>query len=383
VEAIMSTPLKKEDRVDDPLSRLTRSVHQSPPVAAEPSTSAATPPAVPEITNSPPMAPGVGGPNLDLPPLSLRSFEGSAAAEALASGWQLGPDLVLRPPTGATGRTAAVRRKKRLAFVVILSAIVAVPSAALFIFLNEGRKQTGSGGMITPLVEGLSRTGTPAQPPRLTIAPQLVITPQKGFANEPLPLGVSLGHVSGRETVTLAGLAAGTILSVGTPLGYTGWQMSARDIGNAVVHAPKDFVGIMDAAIDLHSASDRLLDSRFIRLEWTPKKAAPSTSRPEPSAPSPAIQTTLDPEQTDLVRHFLKNGDVASARILLKRAATAGNAEAALELGMTFDPVFLADRGILGSASDVAQARAWYQQAMKLGSTEASRRLERLASMAK
>jgi hypothetical protein len=382
VEAIMSTPLKKEDRVDDPLSRLTRSVHQSPAVAAEPSAST-TAPAVPEITNSPPMAPGVGGPNLDLPPLKLHSFEDSAAAKALASGWQLGPDLVLQPPTGTTERTAVVRRIKRSAFLVIFSAIVALLGATLFMFLNEERTQTGGGGMITPLVEGVSRTGTPAQPARPVTAPQLVIAPQKGFANEPLPLGVSLSHALGRETVTLAGLAAGTILSVGTPLGYTGWQVSARDIGNAVVHAPKDFVGIMDAAIDLHSASDRLLDSRFIRLEWTPRKAAPSTSRPEPSAPSPAIQTALDPEQTALVSHFLKNGDVASARILLKRAATAGNAEAALELGMTFDPVFLAERGILGSASDVAQARAWYQQAMKLGSTEASRRLERLASMAK
>jgi hypothetical protein len=376
VEAIMSTPLKKEDRVDDPLSRLTRSVHQSPPVATEPSASAAAPPAVSEITNSPPMAPGVGGPNLDLPPLKLHSFEGSAAAKALAGGWQLGPDLILRPPTGTTGRRGVVRRINRLAFLVIFSAIVALLGATLFMYLDDGRKQTGGGGMMTPLVDGLPRAGTPAQPVRL------VIEPQKGFANEPLPLGVSLSHASGGATVTLAGLAAGTILSVGTPLGFTGWQVSARDVGNAVVHAPKDFVGIMDAAIDLHSASDRLLDSRFIWLEWIPKKAAPSTSRPAPSAPSPAIQTALDPEQTALVSHFLKNGDVASARLLLKRVA-AGNAEAALELGMTFDPAFLAERGILGSASDVAQARAWYQQAMKLGSTEASRRLEGLASIGK
>jgi hypothetical protein len=71
---------------------------------------------------------------------------------------------------------------------------------------------------------------------------------------------------------TLAGLAIGTKLSVGTPLGLTGWQVSARDLSNAFAYAPKDFVGIMDAAIDLHSASDRLMESRVIRLEWIQKR---------------------------------------------------------------------------------------------------------------
>jgi TPR repeat protein len=66
---------------------------------------------------------------------------------------------------------------------------------------------------------------------------------------------------------------------------------------------------------------------------------------------------------------------------LLKRAANAGNAQAALELGMTFDPASLVERGVVGSAPDVAQARAWYERAMELGSTEASRRLEGLVSM--
>jgi hypothetical protein len=61
----------------------------------------------------------------------------------------------------------------------------------------------------------------------------MVIERQNGFTNEPLPLGVSLNHASGGETVTLAGLAIGTKLSVGTPLGLTGWQVSARDLSNA------------------------------------------------------------------------------------------------------------------------------------------------------
>jgi len=48
---------------------------------------------------------------------------------------------------------------------------------------------------------------------------------------------------------------------------------------------------------------------------------------------------------------------------------------------VTFDPTFLAEHGVLGFAPDVAQARAWYERAIELGSTEAVRRLERLTGM--
>ena len=87
----------------------------------------------------------------------------------------------------------------------------------------------------------------------------------------------------------------------------------------------------------------------------------------------------LDPEAIAILERFLKDGDILSARLLLKRAATAGNAQAALKLGMTFDPVFLAEQGVVGFAPDVAQARGWYERAAELGSTEASRLLEQLA----
>jgi TPR repeat protein len=84
-----------------------------------------------------------------------------------------------------------------------------------------------------------------------------------------------------------------------------------------------------------------------------------------------------------LGRDLLKHGDVESARFLLKRAAIAGDAGAALELGLSFDETVLAQSGVLGSGSDVGQAREWYEKAIKLGSTEASRHLARLASMPK
>ena len=53
-------------------------------------------------------------------------------------------------------------------------------------------------------------------------------------------------------------------------------------------------------------------------------------------------------------------GDLAAARLLLRRAAEAGSAEAALALGATFDPLVIRRLGAIGAAPDAAQARKWY-----------------------
>jgi TPR repeat protein len=105
-----------------------------------------------------------------------------------------------------------------------------------------------------------------------------------------------------------------------------------------------------------------------------------------PPEPTPVLPP-LDPEQIaaliKLGQDLLKRGDIVSARLLLERAAVAGNARAALALGLTFDPTVLARSGVPGIASDVGQAREWYERAIKLGSIEATRHLEELSSMPK
>jgi TPR repeat protein len=74
----------------------------------------------------------------------------------------------------------------------------------------------------------------------------------------------------------------------------------------------------------------------------------------------------------------LKSGDLISARLLLRRAAEAGSASAALMLGTTFDPLVIQQLGAIGVVPDVAQARQWYEKAAELGSDAASQRLAKL-----
>jgi hypothetical protein len=301
--------------------------------------------------------------NIDLTPPRVRSVEGSIAFKKMQGRWLLDADPA--PQRMWIGK---------LSFVFSLAAIVL--GSALLLLLNElGQDAGGIAAVVSPLVD--NRSGLSVPPARL------VVQNERGFANEPIPLGVSLMDASGEESLALIGLVPGSRLSVGTPLGPTGWRLSARNIGNAFIYAPEDFVGVMDAVIDLRSANDQPVDVQFVRLEWIRRKEASPAPQPASSKPLPVIPPPLDPEEIALLikrgDDFLDTGDVATARILLKRAANAGSAQAALEVGMTFDPVFLAQRGVLGFTADVAQAREWYDKAGELGSTEAPRHIERLA----
>jgi hypothetical protein len=76
---------------------------------------------------------------------------------------------------------------------------------------------------------------------------------------------------------------------------------------------------------------------------------------------------------------FVRNHDFSSARLLLKRAAEAGSAAAALSLGETFDPLVLQQFHEIGVQPDLAQARDWYERAARLGSDAASQRLAKIA----
>jgi TPR repeat protein len=75
---------------------------------------------------------------------------------------------------------------------------------------------------------------------------------------------------------------------------------------------------------------------------------------------------------------FLKDGNVAAARLMLQSVADAGDPQAALLLGATYDPILLADLGFRGVQPDRVAALAWYRRAQEYGANEASGRIERL-----
>ena len=88
----------------------------------------------------------------------------------------------------------------------------------------------------------------------------------------------------------------------------------------------------------------------------------------------------LDREETAYLlkrgEELVAAGQLGPARLVLRRAAEAGDSDAAFALAITYDPILLRARVVFGVAPDNAMARAWYEKAKELGSMDASRRLE-------
>jgi TPR repeat protein len=157
--------------------------------------------------------------------------------------------------------------------------------------------------------------------------------------------------------------------------------LAPRDVNGVYVYAPKDFVGVMNTAIDLLSANQRLIESRAARLEWIAKvDSSPPTKQIESgtlNAAGAQLMTAEDAALMERGRALVKSGDIASARLLFQRLADAGIADAALGLAATYDPRYLAQQNLIGVMGDTTKAHAWYKRASELGSTEAGRILAR------
>src|SRR5437868_15378565 len=73
-------------------------------------------------------------------------------------------------------------------------------------------------------------------------------------------------------------------------------------------------------------------------------------------------------------------GDVVAARRFYELAANAGDAQAALRLGQTYDPAFLAQIKGRRVRPDASAAVHWYLQADKLGAPDAAFMLRAMAN---
>ena len=132
-------------------------------------------------------------------------------------------------------------------------------------------------------------------------------------------------------------------------------------------------------------SSDVAPTKTAVRLPEMPKVEDAATTAAA-SAPIPSA-TELDKETIALFikrgEQFIDAGDFASARVVLRRAAEAGDQKAALAMAGTYDPAALKRLGVKGMAPDPERARYWYQKARSLGSPEAPNLLKQLANRTK
>jgi hypothetical protein len=136
------------------------------------------------------------------------------------------------------------------------------------------------------------------------------------------------------------------------------------------------------------------LEARAVSPEISPPAALAPEPAPGSSTATPAAQptpgsSTATPAAVDVSRlsagqitellargdSFLHSGDVASARLFYERAADAGDWQAAIRMGATFDAAFLGRVGVR-AVGDPIKAQSWYRHALDLGALKADRQVE-------
>jgi hypothetical protein len=344
------------------------------------------------VADGPTMAPDA----IDQPDVWLRAparvFAGDRAVRELRTRMALEPHLVPEPPLPSP-RHSVLRRLIRLVAIIGLAAGAAY-LVVLFGFPDETTTADEPDGALKSTLASketdwaASLLRSRASPVRLA-----VVDSRRATVNESVPLAVMLTGDLDDGAVVVSGLAEGAQLSTGLALDDGSWRVPLADLARTSLAPPRDFAGVMELTVELHSADGAAMDKSTMQIEWTPAIDAPSASSPAQPGSDQTLRSevslarsgnlTLDREEiATLVKRgedFIANGDLASARLVLRRAAEGGDAQAALLLGSTYDPATFKRLKVLGSAPDPVQARAWYQRAADLGSAEAVRRLEPLA----
>jgi hypothetical protein len=133
--------------------------------------------------------------------------------------------------------------------------------------------------------------------------------------------------------------------------------------------------------------TQRIATSTVTSTALSATTAPPTTGvgslSPAPSAPAhrrggPGLSATEVGALVERGNAFFSSRDVSSARLYYERAAEAGDGQAALQLGASFDPDLLERAGVRGVVGDPAQALFWYRTARALAKPETEPRIKSL-----
>ncbi len=299
----------------------------------------------------------------------------------------LDPDVP--PPSRLRGRS-------RLTVVCgLVGVILAVAIAAVIAIGQFSLAEIWRQLAIDRTIELASSSARPAPARAEPAIPRLIVQSSRAMSGEPVPLGLALQGPAEGAVVIITGLVPGMELSTGGAVGADAWRVPATDLSDAWISPPESFVGSTDLVAELRWPDNKIADRQTIHVEWvppvSPAPAQRQLDREEitatlPISPAPA-QRQLDREEITVLldrgKHLIANGDLAAARLVLQRAADANDAEAALALAATYDPIVLRELKVYGFTADPAMARAWYQRARELGSAAALQRLEMLTTGAR
>ena len=226
-----------------------------------------------------------------------------------------------------------------------------------------------------------------------------------GVPGEDLPLRLELPAQPDPQDAS----SAGYIRILGLPPSFSlnrgfaavgAWAVSLGDAGGLTLATPRDFEGNLLLTIELVRDQGAEPERWRVLVTLAQKQAGappppPVLANMAPASPGGSQQQqqpadsigsmkaaqplrTASRAQMNRAQDLLQHNDVAAARLIFKRLAETGIAEAAFGLAQTYDPDFLKTIPTAGLQPDMAAARHWYEWASALGSAPAGSRLSEI-----
>ncbi len=136
--------------------------------------------------------------------------------------------------------------------------------------------------------------------------------------------------------------------------------------------APVAAASLQPAAPDVSFRTQTVPPPPQRQAALAPQTVIAPPSTPFAGAPGPR-RATPRPEVEDLIREgnkHMREGDIVEARQFYQRAVAFGDAEAALAMGRSFDPIYFARIEKKNADPDAAKALDWYKRAMDAGASQ-------------
>lgn len=214
---------------------------------------------------------------------------------------------------------------------------------------------------------------------------EIVAGSVSGRTDQPIPLALSVPQSDRERFVRIDGLPEGVKLSAGVDTGNGSWLLSADRANDLALTSPDGFSGVFTLEAEVLGADARTPVSNSVRFEVSVEGVAASNAADEarPAALDPATAPAAADQPPALIaraRSLLKAGDVLAAREMLRVQAENGNADAALALGESYDPITFSELTSPNASPDATAAFRWYMRAADLGEPSGRTKMSELKS---
>jgi hypothetical protein len=241
---------------------------------------------------------------------------------------------------------------------------------------------TGNVERAARLVEG-EQVAVPGKQVAQNVAGGFSVAEISGPANSAIPIRVRVPDINDGvyNFLVFQNLPEEFEMSAGFPV-EDRWVVPLDEVADLTVTAPEGYRGAFDLQIKLRIGGTEKSQTRTVAVRiFEPGAEQRTAEATGATGSSDALSPETEAAMIQRAEAMLETRDVSGARNIYMFLVRKGSGKAAFGLARTYDPAYVEEIGVAGmDATDLEQAKKWYERAALLGHPEAQERLKVLAA---